>query len=81
MPGDPFYTSRRWQTVRGRALRRDKFLCQECKRYGRKRQATTVHHIQHRDAHPELQYQLDNLVSLCDACHNKAHPERGGGHQ
>ena len=62
---------------RAQILRRDGYLCQECRKYGRMTQATTVHHIQHVEDHPELAYNDDNLVSLCEKCHNKMHPEKG----
>jgi len=61
-----------------RILRRDKYLCQRCKRYGRMRQATVVHHIKHLDEYPELALDPSNLVSLCADCHNKEHPEKAG---
>lgn len=75
---DGFYQSPRWELKRRAILRRDGYMCQECKRYGRIRQATTVHHIKHLDEHPELAYTDSNLVSLCANCHNKMHPEKGG---
>ena len=34
------------------------------------------HHIKHADEYPELAYKDDNLISLCDACHNAEHPEK-----
>lgn len=71
------YKSRRWKHKRAQILRWDGYLCQECREYGRMTQATTVHHIQHVEDHPELAYNDDNLVSLCEKCHNKAHPEKG----
>ena len=75
---EPFdYHSPRWKRKRAAILRRDGYLCQECKRYGRRRQATTVHHIRHADEYPELAYTDNNLVSLCSTCHQKAHPEKG----
>ena len=40
------------------------------------RQATTVHHIKHYDEYPELALNNDNLISLCEACHNNMHPEK-----
>lgn len=40
--------------------------------------ATVAHHIQHLDEHPELAYDLANGRALCEACHNKMHPEKGG---
>lgn len=40
------------------------------------REAAVVHHIKHVDEFPELAYTDSNLISLCDACHNKAHPEK-----
>ena len=75
---EPFdYHSPRWKRKRAAILRRDGYLCQECKRYGKRRQATTVHHIRHADEYPELAYTDSNLVSLCSTCHQKAHPEKG----
>ena len=41
--------------------------------------ADMVHHIKSREDHPELSLTLSNLESLCNACHNKEHPEKGGG--
>ena len=41
--------------------------------------ADMVHHIKERTEYPELALTLENLISLCNACHNKEHPEKGGG--
>ena len=71
------YRDGKWKRAREQALRRDGYMCQWCKRYGRRVQAEHVHHIKHADEYPELMYDLNNLVSLCKACHNKAHPEKG----
>lgn len=73
---NPFYKSTRWLAVREKALRRDKYMCQECKRYGKQIQATTVHHIIFLEDDPTKAYDLGNLVSLCSTCHNKKHPEK-----
>lgn len=74
-----FYHSRQWEHLRARILRRDGYQCRICRRYGRLRQATTVHHIKHLDEYPELALDPSNLVSVCTACHNELHPEKGGG--
>ena len=71
-----FYTSTAWKNKRAAILSRDGYMCRECKRYGRQRPATTVHHIKHFDEYPELALESDNLISLCEACHNKMHPEK-----
>lgn len=73
-----FYNSRGWKRKRAAILRRDGYLCRNCKRYGRTRPAQTVHHIKHLDEYPELALTDSNLISLCNACHNEAHPEKGG---
>lgn len=73
-----FYRSNVWKNKRKRILERDKYDCQECKRYGRKVLATTVHHIKHLEEYPELALVNSNLISLCESCHNKKHPEKGG---
>lgn len=82
---DPFYRSALWRRARRQALERDLYLCAECMAAYRRselcapRPATVVHHIVPRALRPDLALALDNLQSLCDACHNKKHPEKGGG--
>lgn len=71
-----------WQRKRQKILLRDGYLCAECKRYGRKDKngqpvrAVLVHHIREYEDAPELALVDSNLVSLCAACHNRAHPDR-----
>lgn len=71
------YDSPKWKRKRRAILRRDGYMCQDCRRYGRRTEATEVHHIKHVDEWPELAFVDENLVSLCCACHNKRHPEKG----
>lgn len=84
---DPFYKSALWRRARRQALERDLYMCAECMAAWRRRElpaprpATVVHHIKPRSERPDLALNLDNLQSLCDACHNKKHPEKGGGPQ
>jgi 5-methylcytosine-specific restriction enzyme A len=75
---NPFYTSKVWRRKRAYILHRDNYLCQECKKYGRNREAKIVHHIIEIDEQPELKLKNSNLVSVCASCHNKIHPEKGG---
>lgn len=83
--GDEFYKSKQWLKKRKKILRRDKYLCQECKRYhrhtadGNPVPAELVHHIKPYELYPELGLRDENLVSLCSSCHNKKHPERAHG--
>lgn len=77
---EQFYKSAAWQRKRKLILKRDGYLCANCKRYGRLRRRTEVHHIKHADEFPELWLDNSNLVSLCKRCHNKEHPEKGGWH-
>lgn len=68
-----FYKSKTWETVRGSVLRRDGYICQRCKRYGRMREAAHVHHINPLEFYPELATARWNLISLCMKCHNELH--------
>ena len=76
--GKAFYSSKKWRTKRQYILHRDKFMCQECRKYGRNTDAKIVHHILELDERPDLKMTNDNLVSVCYSCHNKLHPEKGG---
>jgi len=73
MASNSFYKSKKWRSIRERVLRRDEYLCQECKRYGKSVQANTVHHIYPLESHPKLSLNSINLVSLCVDCHEKMH--------
>lgn len=70
------YNSQKWKRKRLQILKRDGYMCQHCKRYGKAVPATTVHHMQHVDEYPEMAFADKNLISLCEGCHNKQHPEK-----
>lgn len=80
---DPFYKSAAWRRARASALMRDHYMCVECiaaKTRGvicKPRAADLVHHIKPLKEYPELALELDNLMSLCNRCHNRLHPEKG----
>ena len=75
---DPFYLSTRWRKKRDRILRRDSYLCQVSKRYGKMRAATTVHHIFPRDEFPEYEWQDWNLIAVCTEAHDTLHNRANG---
>lgn len=70
----PFYTSKEWLAIRKLAIERDHSECVWCKEEGR---LTThdleVDHIKEVEFYPELALELDNLRTLCHACHNRRH--------
>ncbi|CAI3193145.1 HNH endonuclease [Clostridium neonatale] len=68
-----FYKSTKWKTKRERILKRDDYMCKECKRYGKTTGATTVHHVYPLEERPELKINNNNLISLCSKCHDKMH--------
>ena len=82
VPDKPFYHSAAWKRVRAAALSRDQGMCQDCMDrfragYGiRPNRATMVHHIIPVEERPDLALDLSNLRALCDACHNREHPEK-----
>lgn len=67
------YTSKRWAKLRERILKRDGYICQYNKRYGRLVQANTVHHIYPADEYPEYEWCEWNLISLSAEAHNRMH--------
>lgn len=68
-----FYRCALWERKRAKILRRDGYLCQISKRYGKKVPADTVHHIFPRDKFPEYELSDWNLISLSAAKHNELH--------
>jgi 5-methylcytosine-specific restriction protein A len=66
-----FRNSKVWLTKRKHILIRDKYKCQECKKYLMNVEARHVHHIIAINDNWDKRLDNDNLISLCLACHNK----------
>ena len=75
---DPFYKTPRWERLRASVLRRDGYRCRESARYGKRTEATTVHHIFPRDLFPEYQWEPWNLISLAGDVHDAMHDRTTG---
>ena len=79
-----FYLWDEWRNpdhgVRAKVLKLDHFECQECRKRGRYRKATIVHHIKHLKDRPDLALSIFDgderqLESVCKQCHEDLHPE------
>ncbi len=68
-----FYKTSKWKGKRESILKRDEYMCRECKRYGKSVLAVTVHHVISLEQRPDLKLASDNLLSLCSKCHDKMH--------
>ena len=72
------YAGPRWQHLRRRVLRRDGYMCQEARRYGKRVPAEVVHHIYPADEWPEYAWCEWNLLSLSRENHNRMHDRETG---
>lgn len=68
-----FYKTYKWKMKRKEILERDNYECQHCKAEGLYSKAQCVHHIKELKYNPLLAFDNDNLISLCNTCHNKIH--------
>lgn len=59
----------RWRAVRSEKLKLNP-LCQDCELGGKITVANEVHHIVKVSVSPESRLDLNNLMSLCKACHS-----------
>jgi len=73
------YKTRRWEKLRKKILKRDRFLCQYSLRYGKRIEADTVHHIFPAELFPEYIWCEWNLISLSNEAHNRMH--KRGSHE
>ena len=74
-PSNAVTRTKRWAALRLQAKRRDGFQCQECGA----RERLEVHHLKPVRTHPELSYDLSNLLTLCGSCHAR-HTAQELGH-
>ena len=61
-------SSRRWEHVRLRVFVRDGYRCQQCGKPGR----LECHHVKALE-HGGAAWDLDNMSTICRACHIKTH--------
>ena len=73
-----FYKTTKWKRKRELILKRDGYLCQYWKRYGKTIPAETVHHILPREDYPEYALTNWNLIALSNDAHNKMHNRTSG---
>ena len=79
---EPFYHTAAWRRLRALVISRQGGMCYDCMermRLGylkKPRRATMVHHIVPYKERPDLALNENNLVALCDRCHEARHPER-----
>ena len=72
------YKSGRWKAKRAHVLKRDRFRCRECQRYGIAVDASVVQHAYPVEDYPEYAWSDWNLISLCSGCHNAMHDRETG---
>jgi hypothetical protein len=63
-----FFSSRAWYEIRYKALKRDEGKCCVCGASAKDGVIIHVDHIKSRYLYPELQLDLDNLQTMCEAC-------------
>lgn len=68
-----FYKTTGWKQARKAALARDNYLCQDCLKMGYIVPAATVHHIIPIKIMWQLRLIIDNMVCLCESCHQQRH--------
>lgn len=68
-----FYRSKEWDKVRKARLALDTGLCQKCKKEGKITIADMVHHKVEIKDDWDKRLDIENLISLCNKCHNSIH--------
>lgn len=72
-----FYESPEWERCRELYLNKANHLCEVCLAKGIYEPAKIVHHkiflSEENYGDPELMFGFDNLLAVCQACHNNIH--------
>lgn len=68
-----FYKTKEWRMVRDKVLSRDYGLCKLCYKDMRITHAVTVHHIEEVKEDWDKRLNENNLICLCNSCHNQVH--------
>lgn len=78
---EAFYTSKKWRNFRFLVFDKYGINCVKCRinfPTNLERPATTVHHIVEVRDNWEKRFDIDNVIPICEACHNIEHPDKCG---
>ena len=67
------YNCKRWRRLRERVLREAGYRCQYARRFGRREEATRVHHIWPAEEYPQYAWCRWNLIALSHESHMMMH--------
>lgn len=67
------YTSYSWRKLREQVLKDNNYMCAKCKAEGVVTEAIEVHHVIPVALRWDLRYEYNNLMCLCDKCHDDIH--------
>ncbi len=62
-----------WNRIREKIIKRDKNKCQKCGAYSKSGSGLHVHHIKFVKDFPELEFEHDNCITMCEDCHKLQH--------
>lgn len=62
--------SAEYKDWRKKVLERDGYICRRC---GRKDEILHAHHLKKFSEYPELRFDVDNGITLCEKCHLEVH--------
>jgi len=70
---DAIYQDKRWRIIKPIVRRRDMDRCRLCFEAHRFTDMQMVHHIVEPEDNNSLAYEPDNLICLCESCHQHVH--------
>lgn len=68
-----FYSSGEWKELVRQVYKRDNYLCQRCGAAHNTKNKLHAHHIKTWAEHPNLRFEISNLLTVCNFCHNWIH--------
>lgn len=70
------YARAMWKALAKKIMARDDYRCQKCAAKHDQQHKLQVHHIKPWSKHPELRFEEENLLTLCQTCHKAEHSRR-----
>ena len=67
------YARHQWKEIAKDVLRRDRYTCRHCGVTHTGHNKLNVHHLKHWSKYPELRFDKENLITLCQSCHKEQH--------
>ena len=70
-----------WKEIAKEVIKRDEYKCKKCESSHTAKNKLHAHHIKPWAGNPNFRFDLNNIITICQTCHNWIHSKKNINHE